>query len=73
MLQERKSWSGDLIDSQVSLTRALSTFRTGSVTVFAALDSILLHLVHPVATGTNTRAFSHHVVIYTQPEANRAH
>lgn len=47
-----------------SLSRSLSTFRTGSVTFSTALDAALLHLVRPGAAGADTRPTCHHVVIY---------
>lgn len=48
------------------LSAALSTFRTGSLTGFAALDSVVVHLERSGAAGANTRSTCHHIVIYIQ-------
>lgn len=48
------------------LSAALSTFRTGSLTGFAALDSVVVHLERSGAAGANTRPTCHHIVIYIQ-------
>lgn len=55
-----------LISLSPCLSLGLSTFRTGSFTSFAALDSVLLHLVHSSSAGSYTWAVCHHVVICTQ-------
>lgn len=53
------------------LSLSLSTFRTGTVTHFAALDSVLLHLVHSSTACSYTRPVCHHIVIYMKAETRQ--
>ena len=64
--RERLRQASCLVSLSLStcLSAALSTFRTGSLTGFAALDSVVLHLVRSSAAGANTRSTCHHIVIY---------
>ncbi len=51
--RKRKTLSGFLFSIQLFSSEDLCTFRTGAVAGFAALDSILLHLVGSGAAGTD--------------------
>lgn len=45
------------------LRHLLPTFGTWSLTLLAAVDTVLLHLVEAATAGTDARAARHHVVI----------
>lgn len=45
------------------LRHLLPTFGTWSLTLLAAVDAVLLHLVEAATAGTDARAARHHVVI----------
>lgn len=66
--KRRKIQSGCLKYSCLSLNYSLlnSTFGTGSVADFAALDSTFLHLIGARTAGANTGSTCHHVVIYSK-------